>query len=246
MVTNKEKQRLRAERAAAALKEKERRERRRRILTVAGVLAVVALLIGGGFAINSMRDDSSVNAAAVPGPGSPYGLTLGPSSAPHTVVIYEDFLCPFCGEFEKASSDQLAQLAADGKVQIEYRPIVFLSRAGPYSARSTLIFTLVQQKYGDEVAKKFHDLLFANQPSEEGPFPSRDDLYALAAQAGANADEIKTAVEANEGVDQVAAATNSAKELKVSSTPTVILDGKRFTNGRTVDDLAANLLKALQ
>jgi protein-disulfide isomerase len=246
MVTNKEKQRLRAERAAAALEEKRRRERRRRILTIAAVLAVVALLIGGGFAINSLRDDTTVNAAAVPDPGSQYGLTIGPSSAPHKVVVYEDFLCPFCGEFEKATHEELAQLAADGKVQVEYRPIVFLSRAGPYSARSTLIFTLVQQKYGDEVAKKLHDLLFAEQPPEEGPFPSRDDLYALAAQAGANADELKTAVEADEGVDEVAAATNAATELKVNSTPTVILDGQRFTDGRTVDDLAANLLEALQ
>jgi protein-disulfide isomerase len=246
MVSNKEKQRLRSERAAAALAEKQRRERRRRVLTITGVLAVIALLIGGGFALNSMRDDSGVNASAVPGPGSAYGLTIGPSSAPHTVVVYEDFLCPFCGEFEKASHEELAQLAADGKVQVEYRPIVFLSQAGPYSARSTLIFTLVQQKYGDDVAKKFHDLLFADQPSEEGPFPSRDDLYALAAQAGADADELKTAVDANEGVDDVAAATNAAAKLKVNSTPTVILDGKRFTDGRTVDDLAANLIKAVQ
>jgi protein-disulfide isomerase len=243
--TNKEKQRLRAERAAAALQEKQRRERRRQLLTALGVLVAIALIVGAGFVINSMRDDTEENAQAVPPPGSEFGLTIGAASAPHTLVVYEDFLCPFCGEFEKQTSAEIAALADDGKVQVEYRPIVFLSRLGPYSARATLIFTLVQQKYGDEAAKQFHDLLFENQPSEEGPFPSRDDLYALAAQAGADADEVKAAVEAGEGADFVAAATDAAQELGIDSTPTLVLDGELFTDGRTVDDLAQNVLKAL-
>jgi protein-disulfide isomerase len=245
-VSNKEKQRLRAERAAAALKEKQRRERRRQIFTAVGVLLVIALIVGAGFVINSMRDDTKETASKIPPPGSQYGLTIGPSSAPHQLVVYEDFLCPYCGEFEKASHEQLAQLADEGKVQVEYRPIVFLSQLGPYSSRATLIWWLVHQNYGDDVAEKFHDLLFANQPSEQGPFPSRDDLYALAAQAGANADEIKTAVENNEGVEQVADSTKVAQDLGVDSTPTLVLDGKPFQSGATVDDLAANLLEALQ
>jgi protein-disulfide isomerase len=245
-MSNKEKQRLRAERAAAALREKQRQERRRQIITAVAVLVAVALIVAAGFVINSMRDDSGDTAAKIPPPGSSFGLTIGSESAPHQVVVYEDFLCPFCGAFEKASHEELAQLADQGKVQIEYRPIVFLSRAGPYSARATLIWWLVHEKYGDEVAKKFHDLLFANQPSEEGPFPSRDDLYALAVQAGANSDELKAAVDDNEDVEEVADATKEATKLKIKATPTIVLDGKPFTDGRTVDDLATNLLQALQ
>jgi protein-disulfide isomerase len=245
-VTNKEKQRLRAERAAAALKEKQRKERRRQVLTVVGLLVAIALIVGAGFVINSLRDDTKANAQAVPPPGSEFGLTIGPDDAPHTLVVYEDFLCPYCGELEKQTRDQIAALAEAGKVQVEYRPIVFLSRLGPYSARATLFFTLVQQQDGDEVAKKFHDLLFENQPSEEGPFPSRDDLYALAAQAGANADELRKAVESGEGAELVAAATNQAQDLHIDSTPTLVVDGELFTNGRTIDDLAANLIQALQ
>ena len=245
-MSNKEKQRLRAERAAAALKEKQRRERRRQILTAIGVVVAIALVVGGGFLINSMRDDTKEVAAKIPPPGSQYGLTVGSADAPHKVVVYEDFLCPFCGEFEAASHEQLAQLADQGKVQVEYRPIVFLSRLGPYSARSTLIWWLVRDKYGDDVAKTFHDLLYANQPSEEGPFPSREDLYARAAQAGGNADELKAAVESNEGAVEVADATKVADGLGIKSTPTLVLDGKPFTNGATPADLATNLIEALQ
>ena len=57
-MSNKEKQRLRAERAAAALKEKQRRERRRQVFTAVGVVLAIALIVGAGFVINSMRDDT--------------------------------------------------------------------------------------------------------------------------------------------------------------------------------------------
>jgi protein-disulfide isomerase len=245
-LSNKQKQRLRSERAAAARKEKQRRERRRRILTVVGVVTAIALIVVGGFLVNSMRDDSGAKAASIPSTGSRYGLTIGPASAPHKVVVYEDFLCPICGEFEKAGHEQLEQLAAQGKVQVEYRPIVVLSRFGTYSARATLMWWLVLQHDGDAVAQKFHDLLYANQPSEEGPFPSRDDLYALAGQAGADAGALKASMEASEGTQDVADATKQAESLGVSSTPTVVLDGKPFTTGRTPADLAKNLIEAVQ
>ena len=245
-MSNKEKQRLRAERAAAALKEKERRERRRQILTAIGVVVAIALVVGGGFLINSMRDDTKAVAAKIPPPGSALGLTIGSADAPHQVVVYEDFLCPFCGEFEAAGHEELAQLAEDGKVQVEYRPFVLLSGAGPYSTSSTMVWSLVLQQDGPVVAKKFHDLLFANQPSEEGPFPSREDLIALAGQAGADTAKLTTAADDGSGVDWPVAATKSAEKLGVRSTPTVILDGKPFTSGAGPEDLAANLIKAVQ
>jgi protein-disulfide isomerase len=245
-MSNKEKQRLRAERAAAALREKQRRERRRQILTAIGVLVAIVLVVGGGFLINSMRDDTTETAGKIPQPGSEYGLTIGSADAPHQVVVYEDFLCPICGEFEAAGHEELAQLADQGKVQIEYRPFVLLSRLGEYSSRSTMVWSLVLQQDGADVAQKFHDLLFANQPSEEGPFPSREDLVTLAGQAGADTTKLQTAIDAGDGVDWPVNATKSAESLDVDSTPTITLDGKPFTNGRTAADLATNLIKAVQ
>ncbi len=245
-LSNKEKQRLRAERAAAALKEKQRRERRRQIFTAVGVVLAIALIVGAGFVINSMRDDTSETASKIAPPGSKYGLTIGTSSAPHQVVVYEDFLCPICGEFEKAGHEQLEELADQGKVQIEYRPFVLLDRLGPYSSRSTMVWSLVLQQDGADVALKYHDLLFANQPSEEGPFPSNEDLIALAGQAGADVDKLTAAVDAGDGDDWPDDATKLAFSLGVRSTPTVVLDGKPFTDYRTPDDLAANLIKAVQ
>jgi len=242
-------QQRKAERAAAARKEQERRERRRQLLTMVGAALAIVLVVTAGFVINSMRDDShhpAPQAAKIPPPGSRYGVTIGPDSAPHQVVVYEDFLCQVCGQFEQAGRKQLAQLASQGKVQIEYRPVVLLSKLGTYSAASTLMWWLVLQHDGVHVAKTFHDLLFVHQPSAQGPFPSRDDLYPLAGQAGADSDALKAAMEAGEGAQDVVDNTKEAQRVGIKGTPTVLLDGKPFTDWRTPAELANNLVKAVQ
>jgi protein-disulfide isomerase len=213
-----------------------------------GAALAIVLVVAVGFALNSMRDDShpASEAATIPPPGSRYGLTIGPDSAPHQVVVYEDFLCQTCGKFEQAGRKQLAQLAAQGKVQIEYRPVVLLSKLGTYSAAATLMWWLVFQHDGLHVGKTFHDLLFAHQPTEQGPFPSRDDLYDLAGRAGADTDALRTSVENAEGTQEVADATKEAQSLGIKGTPTVLLDGKPFTDWRTPAELAQNLVQAVQ
>ena len=248
-MSNKEKQRLRAERAAAALREKQRRERRRQILTVVGIVARHrAHRRRPASSSTRMRDDTKDDGSRRSRrPAAQYGLTIGPPSAPHKVVVYEDFLCPFCGEFEKASHEQLAQLADEGKVQVEYRPFVFLNEVGPYSARATLIWWLVREKSGDEVAKKFHDLLFANQPSEQGPFPSRDDLYRARRPGRGQRRRDQGGGGERRGRRGGGRRHQGRRRTWVSTArPTVILDGEPFPDGATVDDLAANLVDAVQ
>jgi protein-disulfide isomerase len=213
----------RVARAAAAMAEQRRQEARRRNLMVGGVVVAILAVVAIGYFISRSLDTTTDVSA--PAAGSEFGLTIGPDDAPHEVIIYEDFLCPFCGELEAASRDDLAQLAADGKVQVEYRPFNLLSRAGDYSARSAGAFSIVLDKSGADVAKKFHDLLYENQPSESGPFPDNAALVKLAVQAGA---------------------TEAADKAGVSSTPTVLLDGQVFTDYTNMQDLASNLIEQLQ
>lgn len=234
----------RASRAAAALAEQERQEKRRRNLMVGGVVGVILLIVLGGFLVSRSLDTTTdVDAPAA---GSEFGLTVGPDDAPDKVVIYEDFLCPYCGDLEAASRDGLTELAADGKVQVEYRPFDFLSSLGDYSARSAGAFSIVLDKSGADVAKKFHDLLFENQPDEKGPFPSDDELADLAVEAGAKDGDVRDAIANNEGADWVKRATKSALDAGVQGTPTVLLNGEVFQDGRTQEEIAKNLIAKLQ
>jgi protein-disulfide isomerase len=243
-MSNNSKASARAQKVAEERAAQARRENRRRILTIVGVVAVMALIVGGAVGI-SLLNKKDVEAA--PAGSSDYGVTIGDADAPHTVIIYEDFLCPYCGALEAETRDDLERLASEGKVLVEYRPFDLLSASfGDYPIRAASAFALVLEKSGPEVAKKFHDLLFENQPSEQDPDSvSDDDLVAFAVEAGAEEADVREGIEGVSHRDWVEAATAEAKDAEVTGTPTVILDGEVFDDGRTVQDLADNLVEAL-
>ena len=234
----------RTARAQQARAEQERAERRRKLLSVGGVVLAMVLVIGVGFLVQRDRDTSADVAAPSAGQGD-YGVTIGEADAPHDIVIYEDFLCPFCGELEEASRADLARLAEEGKVTVEYRPFELLSRISDYSGRATNAFAVVLEESGPEVAKAFHDLLFENQPSESGPFPSDEDLVELAVEAGAQEDAVAEGIESGSRSDWVDEATQAAQDAGVQGTPTVLLDGE-VVNGGSVEEIAELLVAGVE
>jgi protein-disulfide isomerase len=233
----------RAARAAAAVKDQQRAERRRSTLMIGGVVAVILAIVVGGFLINRARD-TSADVSAPPAGSGDYGVTIGQKDAPHTVVIYEDFLCPYCGELESASHEDMAKLAEEGKVYVEYRPFNLLET--DYSVAAAGAFKVVLDAAGPEVAKKFHDELYADQPEESGPYPDTSWLVDKAVEAGADEDAVRSGIEDGKGEAWVADATRAAHDAGVNSTPTIVLDGKVFQDGRTPDELAQNLIDQLQ
>jgi protein-disulfide isomerase len=238
MSTKKSKAAERAERAAALLREQRARERRRNLITGGVVVAVLAALVVVGLLI-SRSSDVDTSLAHTEAGGSDYGVTIGDADAPHTLVIYEDFLCPGCGQLEEQSNEQLQELADEGNVYVDYRPFNLLSRLGDYSARSASAFGVVLEESGPEVAKEFHDLLFADQPEEgDEPYPDADWLVEKAVEAGATEAEVRPGIEEG-ATDFAEEATQEAEDAGVSGTPTVILDGEIF-NG-SVDELLAEL-----
>ncbi|GAA3517501.1 DsbA family protein [Nocardioides daeguensis] len=234
----------RAQKAAEMRAAQNKREARRRILTIAGVLGVMVLIVGGSIGV-SLLNKEDVKAAGAG--SSEYGVTIGESDAPHSVVIYEDFLCPYCGQLERATRKDLARLAADGKVFVEYRPFDLLSSIADYPIRATNAFAVVLEKSGPDVAKKFHDLLYENQPSEQDPGSmTDDDLVKLAVEAGATEGDVRADIEGLAQQAWVDKATQEAADSGVKSTPTILLDGKVFQDGRTIQDMADNLMAELE
>ena len=233
----------RAERAAEALIAQRQRERRRQVLVVGGIAVVLMLVVGIGFWIQSGRDTAGAPVAAPAGAVDQYALGVGDPQAPDTVVVYEDFLCPFCAEFEAQTREQLAQLAADGKVYVEYRPFNLLRT--DYSVAAANAFAAVLDRSGPETALKFHDQLFENQPGESGPHPDASWLVEQAVAAGADQAEVSKPIEDLAFEQWVVNATDAASRAGVNSTPTVLLNGSPVDNSQGVDAMATDLLGEL-
>lgn len=214
------------------------RSRNLKIGAVAAIILVLAVI--AGYVATSQQDDPVTEAVDSPATG----LVIGPDDADHRVVIYEDFLCPYCGELERQTSADLAELADAGRVQVEYRAFQLLDH--DYSREALMVYEVVRRQGDDAVTQRLHDLLFENQPSEQSEeFPGRDELVALAVEAGADEQQVRDTLETAQAGIWADEVTQAAQDAGVMSTPTVLLDGEEFTDGRTVDELAANLLAAV-
>ncbi len=234
--------RARTERARAQAEERRKAAKRKDQLTKFGIVgAVLVLLVGGYFLFTSLGSDKPDTPPE--GASSDFGLVLGDADAPKSIVVYEDFLCPFCGQLEQTVGDQLDEQVEAGDVTVEYRPIPFLSGRFDYSAEAANAFAVVLDASGPEVAKEFHDLLFDNQPPESGPHPDDDQLVEWAVEAGATEDDVRPGIEDMTFEGWVDAAGDAASDAGVDSTPTVLVDGEKVEGeGLTLQDIAARMV----
>jgi protein-disulfide isomerase len=232
----------RAARAAAIQKQQASRERNRRLLITGVIVAVLAAVVAAGVLLTG-GDKPDGRGDTPPAAVEGQALVLGDNADTPTVVIWEDFLCPYCREFESASRDLLHRKASSGDARVEYRPFQLLQ--DPYSRRSLSAWAAVLQKGTPEQALAFHDLLFENQPYEAAKNkPDTDKIVDLAREAGVDDKGVLKAA-AQDDPEFVQAAGAAAREAGVQGTPTVLVDGKKL-EGASVADMVDNLEKMLQ
>jgi protein-disulfide isomerase len=221
----------RAERAAAAILEQQRQERRRRTWTITGVVAGLVAIVVVLFVVQSTRDTAGekLTSTSVPdGVTNTYGVVVGDANAPKTVQIYEDFQCPVCAEFEKATSEKLLAAVDAGTIKIDYRMVSFLDRASTnkYSSRALNAAAVVLDTSGVEVFQKFHALLFENQPAEGSAGLSDDQLIEYAVEAGASESDVRPGIESDTFDSWVNNTQDQMSKNGVRGTPSVFVDGE--------------------
>lgn len=227
----------RTERAAQMRLEAERAERSRKLIIGGAVLAALVLVVvavlwsqrGGGEA----KVDTSI-----PATKGDHSLLLGPDSAPHKVVVHEDFLCPYCREFEQGARKYLHDAAQKGTLQVEYRPFQLLP--DDYSKESLAAFAYVLDNASPHQALAFHDLLFDKQPYEQqSNKPDANKLAGWARDFGVSKSAVRKAIDSGM-TDWNEAAKAAAEKDGVQGTPTVVLDGKKVEGG-SISDMITNL-----
>ena len=93
--------------------------------------------------------------------------------------LYEDFLCPVCGEFEQQFGPTITQLIDSGAIAADYYMVAILDRPANqnYSSRAGAAAYCVADEDttpDKEVFRRFHAALYAQQPSETGTaFPDQ-------------------------------------------------------------------------
>lgn len=228
-----------AERArilAAQRREQEARARRRRLTTITVGVVIAVLVIAGGVGFGIYRAQRS-DTVVLPKGATATGVIVGPKSAKVTVGIYLDFQCPICKEFETAAGPTLAADMKAGTINIDYHPVAYLD---PYSS-GTKYSTRASAASGCAadagVFEKFKDLLYANQPPENGHGLTNDQLVAYGKQAGATSDTFAQCVRDQKYAPWTASVTDAASKKGVNGTPTIYVNGQLVGTNGTVPSL---------
>jgi protein-disulfide isomerase len=192
---------------------------------------LVAIVVGlinaaGGGDTAARRGEGAVPATATAGGA----LTVGDAAAPVKLEVYLDYMCPFCGRFERANSGELERLVADGTVRLELYPLSFLDRASngsEYSTRTANAIATVADHAPDKLLA-FNTALFAHQPAEGTSGLTDEEIAALARDAGVPAD-VANLFAGRVFQPWVETSTAAVFETGITGTPTVKINGAVFT-----------------
>ena len=191
------------------------------------MLAAAAVVVAALLVVLSQLGSSGVGSPSNEDVGKLYsgisqdGITLGESDAPVTVYLYEDFQCPFCGQFSRETFPELVNRdVRDGKVKVVSEVLVFLGPDSAEAARAALAAG-EQNRYWP-----YYSLLFENQGEENSGYVTGDFLKSLAQKTpGLDVSRWNAERTGNSFNSELDAARSKARSNGVGSTPTLIVSG---------------------
>lgn len=192
--------------------------------TVLGVLLVV--LFAGAVGVGVYLSQREAADVVVPPGATASGVTVGSATAPVTLDVYLDFQCPACRSYEIRSGATIDELVDSGAARVVYHPVAYLDRFSGtrYSTRSSAASGCAAEA---GVFPQYLELLFAEQPAEGGDGLPEETLVALGDQAGAGPG-FAACVAEDRYAGWTAALTDEASRAGITSTPTVLADGREI------------------
>ncbi len=143
----------------------------------------------------------------------------GNPEAKITVVEYADFECPFCGA-ARAMLEQFAEQNA-AKVRFCYAPFPLQMHPNALTAGQAALFARDHGKFWE-----LHTLMFEHQ-DDLSPAAVRK----LAESIGLDGAALAKAVSSGKYLDELEASKAAGKEAGVTGTPSLLVNGRRFTLG---------------
>jgi protein-disulfide isomerase len=219
-------------------------DRRRNLLIQVGLTAVV-ILFAVGMLLLILKPWEQKGAKEGPPAGEVRPISVAVqdklirdnAGKPKVVLaMYEDFLCPHCGEFERRMGATVNQLIDAGAVQADYFMVALPSLDRPqtdyYSSRAGGAAYCVAEadtSPAKDAFRRFHAALYAQQPGEtSSTFPTNEQLIGTARQAGVASQSLSDCI--NNGT-YTAMVQGMVKGAGITYTPTIKLNGEDFAFG---------------
>jgi protein-disulfide isomerase len=158
------------------------------------------------------------------------GNSMGPATAPVTIINYSDFMCPYCTMLANQIEPQLIHDYVDtGKVRYIVREGAFLTPASQDAAEAAACAE-DQGKYWP-----YHDLLYKMRAQASQGIYTTDKLKSYARQLNLKTSQFDTCLDSHTHADEVKQVTQVATDGGVSGTPTVFINGQPLVGGQSYD-----------
>jgi protein-disulfide isomerase len=206
-----------------------------RRLAGAAFLCAMALAANVALAAGAPPEpDRTVDMATVLKPGALPELTVGePSGVP--MVEYGSLTCPHCATFSREIFPELKKDYIDtGKVR-------FIFREFSRNSLDVAAF-LLARCVGDDKAFAAVELLFSQQDKWAFVDKPLEPLIAAMRPAGLTHDQAMACLKDQSKADAMVAVGKRAEdEIKMTGTPTFVIDGKVYGGELSIDQLKAIL-----
>jgi protein-disulfide isomerase len=158
---------------------------------------------------------------------------VGPADAPVNLVIFSDLQCSYCAQAAKVLRGQiLPAYPKDLRVVFKDMP---LESIHPW-ARSAAVLGRCIQRQKPSAFWEFHDWIFGVQ-SEITPENLRAKVEEFAKSRGLDADGLATCAVAGPAAAEVEKSLAEARALRVDSTPTMFINGRRVVGSVAPEQL---------
>ncbi len=155
-------------------------------------------------------------------------MTLGNPDAPVTVIEYASYTCPHCARFHGGPYKQLkADYIDTGKINFVYREVYF-DRYGLWASMIARCAGTPEAFFGmsDIIYERQSDWARAGEPAA-----IVDELRKIGLLAGLDADTMEACLQnSTKARTLVAWYQENATEDGVDSTPTFVINGKKYSN----------------
>ena len=212
-----------------------------------GGVAVTALCMALPFSVTQAfaqelpQSQGDVDMAEVMKPGPLPEMVIGEENAPVTIVEYMSMTCPHCATFHNTTFDEIKTKYVDtGKAR-------FVIREFPFDPRAAAAFMLARcnpakPSEAATPAQYFPmvSMLMKQQETWAGAQDGRAALLQMSKLAGFSQESFQACLTNQQLLDDVnATMKRGADEFGVSSTPTFIINGKRYAGALSVESMSA-------
>jgi protein-disulfide isomerase len=153
----------------------------------------------------------------------------GKVDAPVTIIEFTDYQCPSCGALHPVV-EQLAGEYGD-KLRLVIRDFPLDRHENAFKAAEAAEAAREQGKYWEYI-----DILFLNQNAL-----GVDKLKEYATKIGLDRAKFDAGLDSGKFAEQVKRDLNDGNRLGIDSTPTVFINGRKFTGEKTHDNLKATI-----